>query len=203
MRCVIVIHNGKQGHIFVTAKRKNVDRYANGRIVNAQRGEKPEDVLRVALNNPERKRYGEMGRSQLAGYPLGKMMLHQKMTSQQVAVIERAGNIIGRYLSTIPDAKINGKGPSWARFTKDDVGTEYAPQDPVDHDPETEDERDERARYDFDRLQRDLADCGFSPTQHLITKVHVTLTDLQDHEVGDLLMIANGLARVWKARREY
>jgi ribosomal protein L34E len=204
-RRVCVIRNGKQDFIMAKAGRKlktNALRHKCGKPVQPTPTQRERDVRSVAASNPERRPYGDMAQSQLAGYPLGRMIMQKTMTRQQVAVIERAGNIIGRFLLSIPDAKPNGKGPSWARFTKDDLGTEYAPQDRPDSAPETDEERDARSRHAFEELQRDLMDGGFVTQQVLITRVHLRLQDVHDHEVGDLRLMANHLSRLWKARRE-
>jgi hypothetical protein len=204
-RRVCVIRNGKQDYIMAKAgrNRKSVERHDCGKVKQPTPMQRQAEILSVGTNNPERRPYGEHARAQWIASPVGRMIHHKKLTREQANVIERAGNIIGRYLASLPDAKINGKPPSWARFTKDDVGTEYAPQDPVDAEPLTQDERDERAKDAFDALERDLMDGGFVQNQWIITRVHILSQDIHEHEIGDLRLMANHLARVWKARRDY
>jgi hypothetical protein len=203
-RRVETVINGKKGYLMARKGRKlkSGKRHECGKLEQPKPEERAKDVRSVAMNNPDRRAYGEMARSQLAGYPLGRMVLNDKITKQQAATIERAGNIIWCHLRTIPDAKLNGDVPSWARYTKDDLGTEYAPQDAIDREPETEEDREERVRDAFDRLQQDLCDGGYLGRRGLIVTTHLRLCDIHEHDIGDLRMMANHLARVWKARRE-
>lgn len=83
-------------------RRENVRRYGNGRIVNADRGERPDKIVATVLAQPHRR--GE--RSHLAGFAYGRMFLGGMIDQRQFEAAEvftkRAVRHMGMITGSLP-----------------------------------------------------------------------------------------------------
>jgi hypothetical protein len=78
-------------------RRENVRRYGNGRIVNADRGERPDKIVATVLAQPHRR--GE--RSHLAGFAYGRMLLGGSIDQRQFEAAEVFTKRTVRHMSII------------------------------------------------------------------------------------------------------
>lgn len=78
-------------------RRENVQRYGNGRIINAHRGETQAQILATVLAQPHRK--GE--RSQLAGFVYGRMLLGGAIDQRQFEAAEVFTKRTVRHMSVV------------------------------------------------------------------------------------------------------
>lgn len=181
-------------------KLKSGVRHPSGKLVQPPPNLREQATLSVAMNNPERRPFKEMARSQYAGTPLGRLRLSQQITVEQYDALIRAGGTIGRYLLTLPNLPAV-KRESLSRYTKDDFDVEYAPQDNVDRPLETKEEQDERAAVKYDALMRALDDKGARHFLPVLKKAEIDGQDLWQAEIAALRVLANALELIYKPRK--
>ena len=187
MRRVETVINGKKGYIMARARKKlkeGVSRYPGGQIVHADRGEKPEDAMSVALAQPHRR--GE--KDPRAGYVYGKMRLEGIINQRQ---FEAAQVFVDR---VIPYLIHVGTGvPRFPSVAADMVARG------IDCKAEMTAERIAQIRSDYREIQDALSDCGLHyDGNNLLVRVCIMDRDLHTiSDVGDfrcsLNLIANRL----------
>lgn len=95
-------------------RRENVQRYGNGRIINAHRGETQAQILATVLAQPHRK--GE--RSQLAGFVYGRLYMGGMIDRRQFEAAEIFTKRAVRYMG-----QITGSLPRFPSIAANMVGT--------------------------------------------------------------------------------
>ena len=127
-------------------RRENVRRYGSGRIVNADRGERPDKIVATVLAQPHRR--GE--RSHLAGFAYGRMLLGGMIDQRQFEAAEVFTKRAVRYMGTI-----TGSLPRFPSIAANMVGT-FSTGSGV----EPDDEAVAFIRSAYGELQDALADSG-------------------------------------------
>lgn len=152
-------------------RRENVRRYGNGRIVNADRGERPDKIIATVLAQPHRK--GE--RSHLAGFSYGRMLLGGMIDQRQFEAAEVYTKRAVRYMGTV-----TGSLPRFPSIAANMVGT-FSTGSGIDPDEETI----ASIRSAYGELQDALADSGMLDVGNtILTRVCIRDQDIE----GDVAM---------------
>jgi hypothetical protein len=184
MNRVIVIRNGKQDFIMARPRKKlkeNVRRHPSGEIVRADMGEKPEDVIAVALAQPHRR--GD--KDHRMGFAHGRMLLGGIITQRQ---FEAAEVFMKRAVAYM--ALVSGSLPRFPSVSADMVARGIACA------AELTDERIAQVRSDYAELQDALTDGGMRATGNsLLVRVCIMDRDIVAHsEIGDFRCALNCIA---------
>lgn len=147
--------------------RTDVGRYRNGRIRNAERGERPEKIMAVALAQPHRKGNA----SPMAGYAFGRMFLGGMIDRRQFEAAETVTRRFVRYHRHITDSL--PKLPSMvAELVAGTTG----------EGPELDVETVAKIRSEYRELQDALADSGLHHDGNaILMRVCVLDRDITDH----------------------
>lgn len=161
--------------------KEGVSRYPSGQIVHADRGEKPEDVVKVALAQPHRK--GE--RDPRAGYAHGRMRLGGVINQRQ---FEAAEAFMQRAVSYM--ALVSGSLPRFPSVAADMVARG------VSCTAELTDERIAEVRSNYAEIQDALSDGGLHHSGNtLLVRVCIMDRELSSHaEIGDFRCALNLIA---------
>lgn len=127
-------------------RRENVSRYPNGRIKNADRGERPDKIVATVLAQPHRR--GE--RSHLAGFVYGRMLLGGMIDQRQFEAAEVFTKRTVRHMSVVTSSL-----PRFPSIAANMVGT-FSTGSGADPDDETV----ASIRSAYTELQDALADNG-------------------------------------------
>lgn len=148
--------------------RPNVARYSNGRIVRAERGERPEAIMAVALAQPHRR--GE--RSYLAGFAVGRLRLGGMIDERQYQAAEIYTKRAVRYM-----AHVTGSLPRFPSLFATLCGTfSGGSGGPPDDDAIAS------IRSQFRELQDALADAGLHQQGNaILARVCIMDKDIEDH----------------------
>jgi hypothetical protein len=180
MRRVCVIRNGKQDYIMAKL-RTGVKRYTNGRIVNAQRGETPEQARATVLAQPHRQGVVDPR----AGYAHGRLRLGGSLTQRQYEAAEAFTRRAVSYMQIV-----TGSLPRFPSLSAEMVSQGIACA------PDITDERIASIRSDYAELQDALADGGLHHGGNQVL-VRVCLMDRDpttEEELGDLRCALNLIA---------
>jgi len=184
MRRVSTIINGKRGYIMARPRKKlkeGVLRYPGGQIVHADRGEKPEDAMRVALAQPHRR--GE--KDPRAGYVYGKMRLQGIINQRQFDAAQVFVDRVIPYLIHV--------GTGVPRFPS--VAADMVARG-VDCKADMTVERIAKIRSDYKEIQDALSDGGLQYSgDSLLVRVCIMDKDLyRQSDVGDFRCALNLIA---------
>jgi len=161
--------------------KEGVSRYPGGQIVHADRGEKPEDAMRVALAQPHRR--GE--KDPRAGYSYGRLRLHGIINQRQ---FEAAQVFVDR---VIPYLVHVGTGvPRFPSVAADMVARG------IDCKADMTVERIAQVRSDYAEIQDALSDGGLHYSGNsLLVRVCIMDKDLHcQSDVGDFRCALNLIA---------
>jgi hypothetical protein len=148
-------------------RRENVRRYGNGRIVNADRGERPDKIIATVLAQPHRK--GE--RSHLAGFVYGRMFLGGMIDQRQFEAAEVFTKRTVRHMSVITSSL-----PRFPSIAANMVGT-FSTGSGEDPDDETIG----AIKSAYGEMQDALADSGMLYDGNRI----LTAVCIRDQEITD------------------
>ena len=152
-------------------RRTGVSRYTNGRIKNADRGERPDKIVATVLAQPHRR--GE--RSHLAGFAYGRMLLGGSIDQRQYEAAEVFTKRTVRHMSVI-----TGSLPRFPSIAANMVGT-FSTGSGADPDDETIGS----IKSAYAELQDALADSGMLHEGNaILTRVCVLDKELE----GDAAM---------------
>lgn len=184
MRRVQTIINGKKGYIMARPRKKlkeNVRRHPSGEIVRADMGEKPEDVIRVAVNQPHRK--GE--KDPRAGYAHGRMRLGDVINQRQYEAAEVFMKRAVAYM-----ALVSGSLPRFPSISADMVARG------ISCTADLTDERIAQVRSDYAEIQDALSDGGLHHGGNvLLVRVCLMDRDLSSlSEIGEFRCALNLIA---------
>lgn len=130
-------------------RREGVRRYPkSGTIVRADRGERPDQIMAVALAQPHRRDQKEPGH-QRAGFSCGRMWLGGMIDDRQYEASEVFTRRAVRYMRTI-----TGTLPKFPSVAAEMVATSTGPGHEADH------ETIAKIRSEYGELQDALADAG-------------------------------------------
>ncbi|KFC74538.1 hypothetical protein FG93_01124 [Bosea sp. LC85] len=147
--------------------RIDVGRYPNGRIRNAERGERPDKIMAVALAQPHRRGNA----SPMAGYAFGRMFLGGMIDRRQFEAAETVTRRFVRYHRHITDSL--PKLPSMVAELVAGTTGEGADLD---------DETVAKIRSEYRELQDALADVGLHHDGNaILMRVCVLDRDITDH----------------------
>lgn len=161
--------------------KEGVSRYPGGQIVHADRGEKPEDVVRVALSQPHRR--GE--RDPRAGYAHGRMRLGGVINQRQFEAAEAFMQRAVAYM-----ALVSGSLPRFPSVAADMVARG------VSCTAELTDERIAEVRSNYAEIQDALSDGGLHHSGNtLLVRVCIMDREMSSHsEIGDFRCALNLIA---------
>lgn len=126
-------------------RREGVNRYTNGRIVNADRGEKPAQIIATALAQPHRRGNA----SPLAGYEFGRLFMGGAIDQRQFNAAETFMRRAVRYHRCI-----TGTLPKFPSVAAEMVATSTGAG------AELDDETIAKIRSEYGEVQDALADAG-------------------------------------------
>lgn len=183
-RRVPVIRNGKTGYIMAKARKKlkeGVQRYPSGQIVHADRGEKPNDVMRVVKNQPHRRGNADPR----AGYAYGRMLLHGIIDRRQFEAAEVFTRRAVAYMSLV-----SGSLPRFPSVSADMVARGITCQ------AELTAERIAQVRSDYAEIQDALSDGGLHyDGNSLLARVCIMDRDLySQQDIGRFRCSLNAIA---------
>ena len=161
--------------------KEGVSRYPSGQIAHADRGEKPEDVIRVAANQPHRQGVTDPR----AGYAHGRMRLGGVINQRQ---FEAAEIFMKRAVSYM--ALVSGSLPRFPSISADMVARG------ISCTAELTDERIAQIRSDYAEIQDALSDGGLHHGGNtLLVRVCIMDRELSTHdEVGSFRCALNLIA---------
>jgi len=162
-------------------RREGVKRYGNGRIVNADRGERPDKIVAVVLAQPHRR--GE--RDHRAGFAYGRMLLGGVIDDRQYQAAEVFTKRSVRYMT-----HITGGMPRFPSLAAEMIGTFSGSS------PDLDDEQISSIRSAYAELQDALADAGMHyEGNSILMRVCVMDKELtRDEEVGAFRCALNVVA---------
>lgn len=146
-------------------RREGVRRYPNGRIVNADRGERPDKVVAVVLAQPHRR--GE--RDHRAGFVYGRLLLGGMIDERQYQAAEVFTKRAVRYMG-----QITGSLPRFPSIAANMVGTFSGGSSGG-----PDDETIASIRSQYGELQDALADAGLLEQANAI----LTRVCIMDREI--------------------
>lgn len=177
-------------------KRPNVRRYPSGAIVRADRGESPEQIKAVAMNNPER-RGKPSPDSPFHGYALGTLLFGGMLTPEQVNAAERFIRASAAYRRVMDCPNPSPKSPGFEMVSHGLPSL----KDIVDDSDEEEIERQAQIRRDYNnamRLVLDLEEVHKGVWLALLRSCCDDKLPDDAHMMGNLRLALNVLARKWK-----
>lgn len=159
----------------------NAPRYPSGQLRHDERGERPEDVMRVALNQPHR-----AGNSDpRAGYAHGRLRIGGAITQRQFDAAEAFTRRAVAYMQIITGSLPRFPSPSAEMVSQ---GIACA--------PDVTDERIAAIRSDYAEIQDALADGGLLASgNELLARVCLMDRDPEHYDdLGDLRCALNAIA---------
>ena len=161
--------------------KEGVSRYPGGQIVHADRGEKPEDAMRVALAQPHRR--GE--KDPRAGYVYGRMRLGGVINQRQFEAAEAFMQRAVAYM-----AAVSGGVPRFPSVSADMVARG------INCKADLTVERIAQIRSDYAEIQDALSDGGLHYSGNsLLVRVCIMDKDLHcQSDVGDFRCALNLIA---------